>query len=212
VLLCLLFVVPSWTSAFGQSSFISAQRTPTYAQLCLDEGSVCDRFTTGSAPLWLIHRPLHFPTVRRAGTCPVSRGKVMRGSYINGVVFGPGPVRMLVAMGNLGHLLEGNVDLLPSDTSGWFAFKTTWIVAASYQGPIIVRGRRIDGPGRVAILGGALSGPLVVPPGPTINDFSRNRTAPLGTYVSGPGCFAFQIDAKRFDEHIVVSAIGSATR
>jgi hypothetical protein len=49
-----------------------------------------------------------------------------------------------------------------------------------------------------------------VPPGPTINDYSRNRTAPAGTYVLGPGCFAFQVDGKGFDEHIVVNAVGSA--
>jgi hypothetical protein len=214
VLLFLLFIVTSLTAgpAFGRSSFISTQRTPTYAQLCQDEGSVCNRFTTGSVPLWLIRRPLHFPTVRTARTCPVSRGKVIGGSFINGVVFGPGPVRLLLAMENSSDLLAGNVDLLPSDAPGWFAFKTTWIVAPSYQGPIIVRAKRIDGPGEVALLGGALPGPLVVPPGPTINDFSRNRTAPVGTYVLGPGCFAFQIDGKGFDEHIVVNAIGSAAR
>jgi hypothetical protein len=134
----------------------------------------------------------------------------MSGSIINGVVFGPGPVRLLVAMENSGNLLAGNVDLLPSDTPGWFAFKTTWIVAPWYEGPIIVRSKRIDGPGGVALLGGAVPGPLVVPPGPTINDYSRTRMAPVGTYVSGPGCFAFQVDGKGFDEHIVIDAIGSA--
>ncbi len=211
VLLCLLFVVTSWTTgpASGESSLMGTQRAPTYGHICQEEGAVCTRLTTGSVPLWLIHRPLHFPTVRSGGPCPVSRGKLMSG-FINGVAFGPGPVRLLVAMGNPGNPLPDNVDLLPSDTPGWFAFKTTWVVAPSYQGPIIVRGKRIDGPGRVALLGGASPGPLVVPPGPTINDYSRNRTAPVGTYVSGPGCVAFQIDGKGFDEHIVVNAVGSA--
>lgn len=133
----------------------------------------------------------------------------MSGS-IDGVAFGPGPVRLLVAMEDLGTLLAGNIGLLPSDTPGWFAFKSNWIVAPSYQGPIIVRAKRIDGPGRVALLGGAAPGPLVVPPGPTINDYSRTRTAPVGTYVAGPGCFAFQVDGNGFSEHIVVNAVASA--
>jgi hypothetical protein len=192
--------------AAGQSS-PKTRLTPTYAHLCQDEGSVCSRFTTGSVPLWLIHRPLHFPTVRTGETCPVSRGKLMTSSYINGVVFGPGPVRLLVAM-NSGNLLAGSVDLLPSDTPGWVVFKTTWIIASSYQGPVIVRAKRIDGPGRVALLAGASAGPLVIPPGPTVNHHLGSRTGPVGTYVSGPGCFAFQVDGRRFHEHIVVDAVG----
>ena len=207
-----LVATTAWNTgpASGESSFMGTQRTPTYSQICQNEGSVCDQFTPGSVPLWLIHRPLHFPTVRTGGTCQVTRGKVMSGS-ISGVAFGPGPVRLLVAMENFGTLLAGNVDLLASDTPGWFAFKTNWIVAPSYQGPIIVRAKRIDGPGRVALLGGASPGPLVVPPGPTINDYSRTRTAPVGTYFSGPGCLAFQVDGKGFDEHIVINAVGSAS-
>jgi hypothetical protein len=207
-----LVTTTAWTTgpASGESSLVATQRTPTYSQICEEEGSVCSRFTTGSVPLWLIHRPLHFATVRTGGTCPVSRGKVMSGRYINGVAFGPGPVRLLVAM-EIGNLLAGYVDLLPSDTPGWFAFKTTWVVAPSYQGPIIVRAKKIDGPGRAALLAGASAGPLVVPPGPTVNDHLGSRTAPVGTYVSGPGCFAFQVDGKGFDEHIVINAVGRST-
>jgi len=136
----------------------------------------------------------------------------MSSSFINGVVFGPRPVRLLLAMEPVGQLLAGNVGLLASDTPGWFAFKTTWVVAPSYQGPIIVRAKRIDAPGRVALLGGAQPGALVVPPGPTINDYSGTRTAPVGTYVLSPGCFAFQVDGKGFNEHIVLNAVGSPAR
>jgi hypothetical protein len=134
----------------------------------------------------------------------------MSGSYVDGVAFGPGPVQLLVAMENNGIVLAGSVDLLPSDTPGWFAFKTTWTVAPSYQGPVIIRAKRIDGPGQVALLGGARPGPLVVPPGPTLNEHLGLRTAPVGTYVSGPGCFEFQIDGKGFEDSVVVDAVGPA--
>ena len=210
VILGLLLAVTAFAidPATGQSAS-KPPMTPSYGQLCQDEGSVCSRFTSGSIPLWLIHRPLHFPTTRMGETCPASRGKPMTSSYINGVVFGPGPVRLLVAM-NSGDLLTGSVDLSPSNTPGWVVFKTTWIVAPSYQGPIVVRGKRIGGTGRVALLAGASMGPLVVPPGPTVNDRLGTRTAPVGTYVSGPGCYAFQIDGKGFDEHVVVNAMANA--
>lgn len=201
----------SWTTgpAAGQSSLIGTHRTPTYSQTCQEEGSVCSRFMSGSVPTWLIDRPLHFRTVRTGEACPVSRGTVMNSSYIDGVAFGPGPVRLLVAMQNNGSVLAGTVDLSPSDTPGWFAFKTTWIVGPSYQGPVIVRAKRIDGPGRVALLGGARSGSLVVPPGPTVNEHLGTRMAPVGTYVSGAGCFEFQIDGKGFDYSVVVDAVES---
>jgi hypothetical protein len=110
---------------------------------------------------------------------------------------------------NQGDLLAGTVDLSWSDTPGWFAFKTLWIVAPAYQGPIIVRAKRIDGPARVAFLARASPGPLVVPPGPTVNDFHRTRTAPIGTYASVPGCFAFQVDGKGFHESIVIKAVAN---
>jgi hypothetical protein len=110
-------------------------------------------------------------------------------------------------MQNAGNLIEGTVDLTTSDIVGWEAFKTLWISAPSYQGPFVVRAKRIDGAGRIALLGGATSGPLVVPPGPTVNDFARNRTAPEGTYVSGAGCYAFQVDGTSFSHTIVLRAV-----
>jgi hypothetical protein len=33
--------------------------------------------------------------------------------------------------------------------------------------------------------------------------------APVGTYVSGAGCFEFQIDGKGFDYSVVVDAVES---
>ncbi len=170
---------------------------------------MCSRSTPGSLPRSLIDRPLHFPVVRTGAACPVDTGVQVQNSSYGGVGFGHGPVQLVVAQ-NSGDLLHGRVTVGPSDTTGWLAFKSLWVVAPSYQGPLLVRARRIDGPGRVAMLSGAVPGPLVVPPGRTINDYSGTRTAPVGTYVSGPGCVAFQIDGKGFAESIVVSAVAGA--
>ncbi len=187
--------------------------TPTYAQVCLNEGSVCSRFTTGSVPRNLIDRPLHLPVVRSGAVCcPASRGEVVNTRYYynySGVGLGKGPVQLVLAQ-STGDLLAGSVDLSPSDTPGWMAFKTTWISAPSYQGPFIVRAKGIDGAGRIALLDGALPGPLFVPPGPTVNDFAGNRAAIAGTYVSEPGCFAFQVNGNHFSESIVVDAVESS--
>jgi hypothetical protein len=196
--------------ASAETSQMEAKSAATYSEFCQNEGSVCSRLTPGAVPRKLLERPLRLPRVAPGATCPKSRGRVVTTKWFNGVAFGRGPVRLLVAMQNESNLIAGTVDVTASDTPGWEAFKTLWISAPSYQGPFVVRARLIDGSGRIALLGGATSGPLVVPPGPTVNDYARNRTAPVGTYVSGAGCYAFQVDGLSFSHTIVLSAVQSS--
>ena len=74
-----------------------------------------------------------------------------------------------------------------------------------YQGPFVVRGERLDRPGPVGYGGDAPSpGPLVVPPGPTIDTYGRYRTVPGGLWVRAPGCYAWQVDGLGFSQIIVV--------
>ena len=74
------------------------------------------------------------------------------------------------------------------------------------------------------------SGPLVVPAGPTNNTFytkwrpgelrdavtgrlvptltgSGYRTVPVGTWIKSPGCYAWQVDGRGFNETIVMDAL-----
>jgi hypothetical protein len=198
---------------FSASCSSSAPRIPsttaeglTYRQACENEGSVCiSRDVEGAVPAALLDRRLRIPVLDVGATCPTTRGSEVNGPSFGGVAFGGGPVRLVVAQ-NGGNLQAGEVDLTPSDTVGWPAFKTLWVSAPDYQGPVLVRARQIGGVGHIAMLGGATAGPLVIPPGPTLNDFSGNRTAPEGTYVSSSGCFDFQVDGTGFSESIVLSA------
>jgi hypothetical protein len=90
---------------------------------------------------------------------------------------------------------------------GWYQVKTLWFVDPSYQGPVLVRGARIDGPGVIAFGESPDLGELIIPPGPTLNEASDGyRTAPGGTYLKGPGCYAWQVDGIDFSTPIVFSA------
>ena len=178
----------------------------TYRQACANEGSVCASDATGLIPtsLW---RPLHFPVLQFGQACPPTPGSPANNSYFSGIALGTGMVRPLIAMA--GDLLHGIVYVSTSrGIPGWLAFKTLWFSLPSYQGPFVVRGERLDGPGQIAF--GTVSpvvAPLVVPPGPTVNSDSGYRTAPEQTDVTAPGCYGWQIDGLTFSEVIVVSAV-----
>jgi hypothetical protein len=87
---------------------------------------------------------------------------------------------------------------------GWYGTKTLWVIAPEYMGPVLIRGAQLDGNGPVGFGENPLIGHLVIPPGPTVNMLpDGSRTAPGGTYVKGPGCYALQVDGLDFSYVIV---------
>jgi hypothetical protein len=148
------------------------------------------------------------PKIRPAEPCPTTSGHQVETQGFGGVALGPGPVEPLIAAA--GDKLHGVAHIDPDTRSdGWYYFKTLWFVRPSYTGPVLVRGAQIDGPGRVAFGEGPVIGHLIIPPGPTINDYPDvHRTAPGGTYVQSPGCYAWQVDGTDFSYVIVFKAVG----
>jgi hypothetical protein len=89
---------------------------------------------------------------------------------------------------------------------GRLGLKTDWVVAASYGGPVLIRGARIDGYGLIGFGEQPVIGHLVIPPGYTVNSgVNGGRSAPGGTFVGMPGCYAWQIDGVTFSDVIVFS-------
>ncbi|MDQ6948792.1 MAG: hypothetical protein M3256_21670 [Actinomycetota bacterium] len=139
-------------------------------------------------------RPLHFPKIKLGASCPITSGHVVSTVGFSVFALGKGPVYPGIAGGQL-YAWSG----------GWFGFKTLWYVAPSYDGPVLIRGARIDGDGLVGFGESPFIGHLIIPPGPTLNEAADGyRTAPGGTYVTGPGCYAWQIDGLSFSDVIVV--------
>lgn len=208
-----LFVVGA-TAACGKGP--SHRRVPsgltvpaTYQQVCATEGSdACNPGTAGSVPAEL-HRPLHFPNLRPGQHCPTSSGRTINTQYFTGTALGDGPVRPLIAME--GDLAHGITDTAAHQYPGWLAFKTLWISMPQYQGPFVIRAKRLDGPGRISFNPQSQKlYPLVVPPGPTANSGGGYRTVPGQTWVKAPGCYAWQVDGLTFSEVIVIKALPPA--
>ncbi len=157
----------------------------------------------------LLARPLRFPSLSAGQSCPATPGQTINNSLFGGVALGNGKVRVLVANG--GDVLHGQPTLGTTAVPGWFALQTLWFTMPGYDGPFVVRGTRLGASGTIEVHpgdGGQApgSGPLVVPAGPTANTQDGYRTQPGSTWVTSPGCYAWQVDGQNFTEVIIVNA------
>jgi hypothetical protein len=157
----------------------------------------------------LLSRPLHFPSLGSRGRCPVSSGTTFDNAYFDGVALGSGPVRVLLADG--GNVLSGRVELGTRSAPGWFALQTLWFAMPRYAGPFVVRAARLGkrSPIEVRPSGNGLTsgtGPLSVGAGSTLNTQDGYRTVPGSTWITSPGCYAWQVDGRGFREVIVFDA------
>lgn len=177
--------------------------TPTnYGDACRLEPQVCAS-ARGQLPR-AIRRPWRPPGLRSGNACPTSAGRRVALPQFAGVALGAGPVKPLVVAD--GDLRRGRVDLNPVPTYGWFGFKTLWFIEKSYQGPVLIRGRRLDGTGQVAFGERPATAELLVPPIITVNSSNGVRTMPGSTWVLDRGCYAWQVDGSNFSTSIVFQA------
>ncbi len=144
---------------------------------------LCSGHCTGSVPAAL-ERPLRLPGLGSGGSCPVSVGK--------------GPVEPSGSP---------NVRLTPFAGSAWQGAQVTWRSAASYHGPVLIRGHQVGGAGVVGFGEGhvpydqlqLLDTAQGTPRGPT-------RIWPSFMRVHAPGCYAYQVDGTSFSYVIVFRA------
>jgi hypothetical protein len=199
------------TSTCGGSSSAAAATdasvpTPTsYAATCRLVPSWC-KPVPGRIPTTL-RRPLHLPALGPGGSCPTSSGHRFFNGQFGGVTLGSGPVRPLIsAVG--GDKKHGVLAFYRTpDTSPWWTIKTLWFSYPRYQGPVLIRGRRLGRSSKV-VFGEdpSLTDPQL-PPEPTINGTHGWREWPGGTFVHSFGCYAWQVDGRTFSTVIVFKAV-----
>jgi hypothetical protein len=185
------------------TSAVPLPQWASYQQACANEGDVCsgppDSFS-GSLPAKLI-RPLHFPAATGM-RCPATPGQYVSTRDFVAWSLRDGPVG--VAIDNAGDLRHGEVNLAHGP-SAWDNLKTHFFSVPAYQGPFLVRAKRLDRPGPIRVgAGPAQTAPLVVPRGQTPNGTNGWREIPYFTFVKAPGCYGWQVDGLRFSEVIVV--------
>jgi hypothetical protein len=149
----------------------------------------------------LRQRPLRVPTISPGAACPKATGRVVAPEY--GPALGNGPV-YAVGMGT-----EGVMSLTGAmEEGGWLFAKVLWAADPKYKGPILVRGRQVDGTSELRFDQGS------DPPRELRlhTETARNGTAsgwrdwPSYTRLRGPGCYAYQVDGIGFSEVIVFQA------
>lgn len=160
-----------------------------------------------------LHRPLHLPRVAPGAPCPVSAIDP-RIDWTSTHIFGRsgigrGPV--YPGLGSSAGRLTATPDVQSGRAAGWASGKVFWYVRPSYRGRALIRGRRLDGPGRLGFeragrlparelrieRGGSPASWEGQPPG--------SRGIPSGVAVQAPGCYGVQIDGRTFSRVVVFS-------
>lgn len=157
-----------------------------------------------------LRRPLHLPRLAAGAPCPVSHVDARiawRGiNVFGGQGIGRGPV--YPGLGAKSGLLWATRD--QQYGGPWSGDKVFWYVQPSYRGPVLVRGRRIDGSGMVGFNGGRLpASELHIASGQTVSwhgQPSGSRGVPSAVRVLTPGCYAFQIDGTSYSRVVVFTA------
>jgi hypothetical protein len=156
-----------------------------------------------------LHRDLHLPPLERGGNCPTSSGRSYSNSLFGGIRLGSGPVVPLIGVAEAAEVAPAKKGILHfhlyRDHPGWMFVKTLWFSFPSYTGPVLVRGRQLDGIHPVG-MGDAPSTADQEWSGPTVNGGEGFREWPGGTWLRAPGCYAWQVDGLSFSNVIVFEA------
>jgi hypothetical protein len=156
-----------------------------------------------------LRRPLHLPAVVPGEACPASRGRTYTNSQFGGITLGRGPVLPLVGVArgrDSEPAKDGILRVRPyTEYPGWFFVKTLWFSFPRYQGPVLLRGRQLDGSHDLA-MGEPPTIDPELPAGPTANGEDGFREWPGGTWVKGAGCYGWQVDGLDFSYVIVFEA------
>jgi hypothetical protein len=91
--------------------------------------------------------------------------------------------------------------------SGWSGNKVLWWVTSTYDGPVLIRGRQLDGNERLRFDNGrppALE--IRMPAGKGYAPWNGARGRGSYTRVRAEGCYGYQVDGTTFSRVIVIQA------
>jgi hypothetical protein len=153
----------------------------------------------------LLARAMRLPSLAPGATCPrgtpTSRSPFVQPADATG--FGTAPLYPIGMYMNYDATLHLR-DTTPSP-DGLYEVKVVW-ANVPYQGPVVVRVGRLDGPGRGLVRihdtpDASVGDAVVFPLNGAVGDW------PSSTFVSGPGCYGYQIDGAAFTEVVVFRVV-----
>jgi hypothetical protein len=145
-----------------------------------------------------LRRPLHLPRLAPGAPCPRSHVRRAAPKSDSAFPLGAGPVFPNVGSPDGFAGLRGDIV-----KGGWYFHKTLWAIAPRYRGPVLVRGRQINGSGQVRF--GLRIEELRFPAVPA-QTRGHWRYTPTSTVLRGAGCFGYQIDGANFSEIVAFRA------
>ncbi|GAA0925039.1 hypothetical protein [Nonomuraea longicatena] len=149
-----------------------------------------------------LRRAWEQPMLAPGATCPVSTTTATPDPD-TAPVLGGGPAGPITSA-RVEYYAPSEGNLLK--TLDWGAQKVAWAVDPTVTEPVLVRGRRIDAPGRLGFDDPVVRELLLDP----VTDASPGgwRQYPSLTRVRAPGCYAYQVDLSLGSHTIVVRAVG----
>jgi hypothetical protein len=93
--------------------------------------------------------------------------------------------------------------------SAWEGGRVTWVAAATYTGPLLIRGGQVGGAGTVGFGEGHVPVDelqLLTASTTSSGEPPGVREWPSFTRMRSPGCYAYQVDGTDFSEVIVFQA------
>ncbi len=154
-----------------------------------------------------LHRPLQLPSIRPGQPCPVTLSQHQPDPDLGMVQgFGPAGPAGLSARGTLQYEAPAQSDALIDKS--WGAVKVVWAVDSAVNGPVLVRGRQLDGPHGLRFNDPAVAEMLLAVTKDSLPGGWRDY--PGYTRLQAPGCYAYQVDAPSGSTVIVFRAEGPA--
>ena len=172
----------------------------------------------------LKQRPLTLPSIHAGDRCPVTRGSrdsVPRAPYVfcaGCLWFGRGPVyfawawnfqvgsRVTATLSPEVEEASFSLQSVPNQSS-FYRAKTPWVSRPDYDGPILIRGRRLDGKGTLRFgVGGSKVEEDLKLTAPNRTDPTHWSFWPSSMYVPGPGCYGVQVDTPGGTDIVIFSA------
>jgi hypothetical protein len=161
--------------------------------------------SAGASDPWAkLRRPLHIPHIAPGSPCPVTPARHV--STMFGPAQGPGPVYPVGSFPTLTFIYPPQPDQVWYG-SKWSGQKVLWIARPSYRGPILIRGRQLDGSHGLRFEGGPDPARELRYAAGVGSGFRGWRAMPSYTRLRAPGCYAWQVDGTTFSKVIVFHAV-----
>lgn len=162
----------------------------------------------------LLRRSVQLPVVGPGEPCPTTKSVATYPDWI-GPVLGDGPI--YPAFGGPEGVFAASNPVYEEagwyTAVNWYAKKVLWVSDPTYNGIALVRGGRIDDIGGVRFTGGA-DQTLLPALRLTLDAWVTGHNAEpgwrewnSGSWFTGPGCYAYQVDGDSFTDVIVVQVV-----